>query len=128
VSFTWEHVLYRLRDSSGDLLYVGVTNSIPARFAHHASRKPWWSEVADCQVTFYPDRTSLMQAEDAAIRSESPRYNIQKNGGRPLPVWMDRYGAVKTGPGPLAPCLPDGPEPWAGCTCRSVAEHYGWPA
>lgn len=37
MTFTWEHVLYRLYDQDGGLLYVGITNSIAVRFKTHQS-------------------------------------------------------------------------------------------
>ncbi len=78
MSFTWEHVLYRFYDENGALLYVGITNSINRRFIQHAGEKPWWSDIVDCRIAFYPDRASLARAETDAIKYEGPRYNIRQ--------------------------------------------------
>jgi hypothetical protein len=131
MSFTWEHVLYRFYAKDGALLYVGITNSITTRFKGHAATQPWWPEVADCRVAFYPDWPALARAEHDAIRYERPRYN--RNAGSKQPV----VAAARRRPEPpapknrpLAPCMPtDVTKPWQGCTCRSQAEHYGdyWP-
>jgi hypothetical protein len=87
MSFTWEHVLYRLYDEGGTLLYVGITNSITTRFTAHAKTQPWWSEVAGCRVEFYPDRAALERAELDAIRFDRPRYNVRGSAiPRPQPV------------------------------------------
>lgn len=130
--FTWEHVLYRFYDADGQLLYVGITNSISRRFKAHASDKPWWPDVADCRIAFYPSRAALARAEEDAIKYEKPRYNI-----RPTSIRQPRRAAVvvptpRVVPGssprrgPLAPCIPTvSTEPWMGCTCRSDAEHFG---
>lgn len=134
MSFTWEHALYRFYDDGGALLYVGITNSIPRRFAVHSSEKPWWPEVVDCRIAFYPDRASLARAEEDAIRYEKPRYNVRSTSIRQpqrsapsvalKPKRLTSVSPVRRGP--LAPCVPTvSSEPWMGCTCRSDAEHFG---
>lgn len=70
------HALYRFRDAAGALLYVGVTNNPSRRFGQHAAGKPWWHEVATIAMEPYPDRAAVLAAERAAIRTESPRYNV----------------------------------------------------
>lgn len=73
--FTWRHVLYRLFNAAGELLYIGITNDLNARFSWHAGRSPWWPEVADCRTDFFPSREALRAAETQAIKAEQPRYN-----------------------------------------------------
>jgi len=74
-AFTWLHVLYRLRDAAGELIYVGITNDIRARFYAHAREKWWWNQVASCEIEFWPTRLSLENEEVRVIQTEKPRYN-----------------------------------------------------
>lgn len=37
--------VYRLYDSGGELLYVGITNNPVRRFSQHQSEQPWWGAV-----------------------------------------------------------------------------------
>lgn len=39
------HALYRFRDDSGALLYVGITNNPGRRWTEHQKSKPWWHQV-----------------------------------------------------------------------------------
>jgi len=81
------HVLYRLFDRGGNLLYVGITNDVKARFANHASLQPWWLDVATCRTEFFPTREALERGERAAIKAERPRHNTMYNTRRaPVPV------------------------------------------
>lgn len=73
--FEWAHVLYRLFDSRGELLYIGITNDVRRRFIGHASVQPWWPEVTSCQTAFLPNRAALEEAERIAIKAERPRHN-----------------------------------------------------
>ena len=91
MSFRGNHILYRLFDDSGTLLYVGITNDVRQRFAAHATTQPWWGEVADCRTEFFSTRTALDAAERVAIQSESPRYNKRLRAPRPRgPVLRSR--------------------------------------
>lgn len=67
--------VYRLYDSAGELLYVGVAGKPQARFKHHARKRRWWPEAARRDIQWHPDRETALQVEAAAIRSEQPRYN-----------------------------------------------------
>lgn len=77
--FSWRHVLYRLYDSDGKLLYIGRTSDLRARFSAHAIHQLWWHEVARCTVDFYPNLEALVVAEINAIRTEQPQHNITYN-------------------------------------------------
>lgn len=70
------HVLYRFYDDQGVLLYVGITMTASHRFMSHRSEQLWWSEVKWINIEDHPDEGSARAAELAAIRSESPKYNI----------------------------------------------------
>jgi excinuclease UvrABC nuclease subunit len=84
-TFTWAHVLYRLYDAAGALLYVGITRSIGQRLQDHSQNQPWWPEVADCRVEFLPNRAALHAAELLAIKVEHPRYNLQHQRVQAVP-------------------------------------------
>ncbi|MGW5711584.1 GIY-YIG nuclease family protein [Streptomyces olivaceus] len=67
--------LYRLFDGDDRLLYVGTSVDPQNRWEQHAREKLWWSSVARATVDWYPDRTSAMAAEIAAIQAEEPLHN-----------------------------------------------------
>ena len=67
--------VYRLYSARDELLYVGVARNPDVRWKHHAAHKAWWPEVGRRDVAWHPDRADALQAEAAAIRDESPRYN-----------------------------------------------------
>lgn len=89
--------LYRLFDTDGSLLYVGITNDPEVRWKAHSYKKPWWPEVVEKAVLWFDDRMAAATAEARAIRLETPRWNIAqpdeadpfhggggtKKGGRP---------------------------------------------
>lgn len=73
------HGLYRFWSPDGTLLYIGITNSLPARIGQHSDQKPWWREVAKITVQHFDSRDAVLAAEREAIRAESPKYNIHHN-------------------------------------------------
>lgn len=78
--------LYRLYGPNDELLYIGVGGNPGRRFQEHRGDKPWWGEVARTTLEHFPTRQAALAAEAKAIRTLSPRYNIQHNriaAGRP---------------------------------------------
>lgn len=85
--------LYRLYSATGTLLYVGVTRSIPLRFAKHRALKSWWPEVSRKTMVWYGSREEAEHAERVTVRAERPVYNVmlrkppyvkkQESRGRP---------------------------------------------
>ena len=69
--------LYRLLASNGRLLYVGISSNPDFRWGTHSNKQPWWSEVADRKVEWFPHREAAAAAEVEAIREERPLYNKQ---------------------------------------------------
>ncbi|MFJ8345095.1 GIY-YIG nuclease family protein [Streptomyces sp. NPDC094153] len=67
--------LYRLFDTEGRLLYVGITFNPDNRWAEHATSKSWWVDVADKHVEWHESRTVAAAAEVAAIAAGLPLYN-----------------------------------------------------
>jgi predicted GIY-YIG superfamily endonuclease len=70
------HYVYRIYAEDRDLIYIGCTSDVPRRLLSH--KQAWWSSQAQ-KVTakVYPDRTTALQAETAAIRDELPAWNIR---------------------------------------------------
>ncbi len=71
------HVLYRMYDAHGALLYVGRTCNPHNRFRAHQIEKHWWLEVDTIKVENFESRPALVEAERIAIVAEKPRYNIK---------------------------------------------------
>jgi predicted GIY-YIG superfamily endonuclease len=71
-------VLYRLYDSGGTLLYVGITRRQEQRMRQHSQTKPWWPEVTTSKTRLYRTRVAAARAEHAAILREDPRHNVAR--------------------------------------------------
>lgn len=71
-----EAIVYRLYGEPGDLLYVGCTVDPAARFRAHQRRQPWWDEVTASEVIWYQEMGEAAGAEQQAIFTEHPVYNI----------------------------------------------------
>ena len=100
--------LYRLYNSIGELLYVGLARDFQSRMSWHKRHQPWWSEVN-------PERTALAHisgddmaadAEHQAIALERPRYNkagVSRTYSRyapsPVPVVITKLEPVIVAPG-----------------------------
>lgn len=83
MSGTENHSLYRFYDKGGQLLYVGITARIGARFSAHSKSKTWWTDVATSKIEHFPDIESAQQAEDSAIKTEKPAWNSVGVEGSP---------------------------------------------
>ena len=69
------HVVYRLRDADGRLLYVGMTSKVMGRMGEHAHDKPWFELVARIDVEHYANGAEAASAEALAIVAEMPVHN-----------------------------------------------------
>jgi hypothetical protein len=69
--------LYRVFDATGQLLYVGITESPKRRWAHHVRLTPWWGETDHWIVEWHCTRWHAETAEIIAIKLSSPKYNVQ---------------------------------------------------
>lgn len=70
--------IYRLYNSAGHLLYIGVTNQPNGRFAQHRAEKWWWPFVDRISIVAVSyDRQYAEREESAAIWKERPRFNIR---------------------------------------------------
>lgn len=68
--------LYRVFDSTGKLLYVGISQNPDIRFGQHSQTKLWWSEVDVRKVEWYETRAEAATAEKVAIKAEMPHWNL----------------------------------------------------
>ena len=75
------HLLYKLYDSSGTLLYVGISSRGPIRLAEHYRTKVWFPQVARADFRWYDTREEVERAEQLSIQTENPRYNQIFNSG-----------------------------------------------
>lgn len=69
--------LYRLLAANGRLLYVGIATNPDSRWSGHSTNQPWWADVADRKVEWFPNRPAAAAAEVTAIKTERPLHNIQ---------------------------------------------------
>lgn len=79
IDSTAVHFVYRMFDSSGRLLYVGMTGNLEQRLHHHSFNAPWYGRVARTTVETYPDRAAAIAAEKHAIQTEQPELNTTHN-------------------------------------------------
>ena len=71
--------LYRHFNAAGELLYVGVSLSAVARLSCHSRTSPWYPMIARVTVEPFRSRRAALEAEQVAIRTERPRYNVTYN-------------------------------------------------
>lgn len=68
--------LYRYYDADGNLLYVGITDSISRRAHQHHKNAQWHEHAVRAELEHFRNREDALQAESIAIREEEPLYNI----------------------------------------------------
>ncbi|MGY5014670.1 GIY-YIG nuclease family protein [Streptomyces sp. 900105755] len=73
---TGETATYRLTNSVGALLYVGMSRNPLQRWAWHAEQHPWWPDVAAYSVTWHGTRAEAEIEERRAIKEDRPVYNV----------------------------------------------------
>lgn len=100
--------LYRHFNSSGDLLYVGISLSWPARTKAHAQGARWFDQVARIEIENFSTREGALEAERQAIKSEKPQYNVIHNR-----VGSSRAAAKVGAADPLLAIIP-GPTAFVG--------------
>lgn len=74
-----ETALYRHFCESGELLYVGISNSVVRRLAQHARDSKWGRRIARVEVEYHESREAAESAERAAIKAERPLWNVLHN-------------------------------------------------
>ena len=68
--------LYRMR-SPTSLLYVGISRTPADRWSTHRRKKIWWPDVEKIEYELWPSEYAALCAENHAIRTEWPTYNIR---------------------------------------------------
>jgi predicted GIY-YIG superfamily endonuclease len=66
--------LYRHYHPSGDLIYVGITQSLSKRTNAHLSKATWKDFICLIVIEPFATREELLEAERAAILNEFPKY------------------------------------------------------
>lgn len=67
--------VYRHYDSSGALLYVGLTRTFVGRHLNHSASSKWADRIARITVDLYSDPIEAAEAERRAQCEEAPLYN-----------------------------------------------------
>ena len=70
--------VYYLHNADHELLYVGISVTVMARFGKHDYHKEWWPEVAYASIEHMPTVAHARHREAAAIQKLNPRYNIAR--------------------------------------------------
>ena len=68
-------VLYRAYDANDQLLYIGISHQVLARFDQHAHTNEWQHECSYVILEHFPFRRLALAAEKIAIKNENPKYN-----------------------------------------------------
>jgi predicted GIY-YIG superfamily endonuclease len=71
--------LYRHFDKNGTLLYVGVSMTVTTRMSQHEVAAPWIRQVATITLDWFGSRSNALLAEEFAIKTEKPLYNVTHN-------------------------------------------------
>jgi len=71
--------LYRHFAADGSLLYVGISAAPGKRTSDHARHSGWFEETCRINVERFDSREAALSAEAAAIKAESPRWNVIHN-------------------------------------------------
>lgn len=75
--------LYRCYDNQDQLLYLGVSLSAFRRFIQHKTRSKWAKDVVKhIYIEYFDSRDLALAAEEEAIKTEYPKFNIQHNHGK----------------------------------------------
>lgn len=73
---SWRTTLYRHYNNKGELLYVGISIVPGERQESHRKSAPWWQQVANIRLEHFSTPIEAKIAEDKAIATEDPVYNI----------------------------------------------------
>lgn len=76
--------LYRMFDGDHVLLYVGISYRLGARWEEECRQALWWPLVKRQTVIWYDSRPEAEEAEDVAIKSESPLFNLKGIAGKTI--------------------------------------------
>ncbi|WP_413808168.1 GIY-YIG nuclease family protein [Streptomyces sp. OE57] len=68
--------MYRLYNSAGELLYIGISKDPLHRWAQGHRHTSWWREVASFTWDWYPTRQAARKVEQAALAADAALCNI----------------------------------------------------
>lgn len=69
------YCVYRMYDKTVRLLYIGHSESPAGRFSAHSEKLPFWFDVCNITLEFYPTYQDMRRAEELAIQNEEPVHN-----------------------------------------------------
>lgn len=87
--------VYRIYDTDGALLYVGVSADFGYRWTAHARTQPWWQDVGRQTIEWHESRAAALAAEAAAIEAEKPKHNGWRPGGINRPEEVEQAAASR---------------------------------
>lgn len=80
------HVVYRVFDATGRLIYIGRSRNLLVRVKEHRSSSWWWRPLASrVRIELVPDELAAKAAEKRAIQEERPAFNCMGYSD-----WADR--------------------------------------
>lgn len=68
-------VVYRMYDTSNQLLYIGHSESALGRIGEHAEKQAFWPDVCVITLEKYSSYREMRHAEEMAIQNECPLHN-----------------------------------------------------
>jgi predicted GIY-YIG superfamily endonuclease len=74
--------LYRLFDSLGNLLYLGIAGNVGRRLNEHSKTQPWARAITSATIEHFETRREAERAEKTAIHNEQPLFNVAWAGPR----------------------------------------------
>jgi predicted GIY-YIG superfamily endonuclease len=90
--------LYRHFNSEGVLLYIGVSMTITGRMARHETDAVWFREIDHIKLQWFGSRSAALMAEEHAIKTEKPLYNVVFNEGKTHDLEKRAPRAVRSEP------------------------------
>ena len=69
--------LYRHYNTTGVLLYVGISISAIRRLSQHSNQARWFNQIAMIKIEKFETREEAQFAEKQAIQNEAPLFNIK---------------------------------------------------
>tara|TARA_R110000822_G_scaffold163776_3_gene304020 strand:- start:268 stop:726 length:459 start_codon:yes stop_codon:yes gene_type:complete len=69
--------LYRHYNTTGILLYVGISLSAIKRLSEHAIQSRWFNQIAVIKIEKFETKEEAQLAEKQAIEQEAPLFNIK---------------------------------------------------
>jgi predicted GIY-YIG superfamily endonuclease len=110
------HAVYRMFDTAGTLLYVGLTAQPGRRIDQHCEKR-WFPQVTTISVEWHPHLAAARLAEKEAIEWEWPRHNVvgvkRRSPRRPSPVPLPPAPTRRPVPQPRPAPLEEKPAPAA---------------